>query len=169
MIYFLKRADGLVKIGTTTNFYRRLSQLEKEHQQLDILGWQAGDKATEKSLHKRFASLRIINEWFYPATDLMNYISHEAIEGAPSKPEKNLSNEQLYQMIYERDAYIQRMLANISEADKRFNTMKAQGIQGAMMGIDLAKGMIKQCEQIQKLENKVAELQRILYKNNMAS
>ncbi len=85
MIYFLKRADGLIKIGVTTNYYHRYSQLKSEHGALILLGWQDGNIATEQDLHKRFADYRVEKEWFKSEYILTQYIAQDTNHAVPPR------------------------------------------------------------------------------------
>lgn len=75
MVYFLQAPDGKVKIGTTIRLSQRLKQLAKEHGcELRVLAVVDGRYNVEKDLHRRFAHLRIVNEWFEPGDDLLGFI-----------------------------------------------------------------------------------------------
>ncbi|MFT8276099.1 GIY-YIG nuclease family protein [Kerstersia gyiorum] len=75
-VYFIKRQDGLIKIGYSHNPKARLSQLKQQHQcDMEILAATVGARELEKSLHDRFSSCRVSGEWFRPADDLMAHIS----------------------------------------------------------------------------------------------
>ena len=56
IIYFLKRADGDVKIGKTFEdlFNQRVQGIMREHGPLELLGIIDGYSAKERELHKRF-------------------------------------------------------------------------------------------------------------------
>lgn len=57
IIYFLQRANGDIKIGTTAifRFKRRRKQLENMHGSMTLLGIMEGSYAEEKALHKQFS------------------------------------------------------------------------------------------------------------------
>lgn len=65
-IYFLQRADGLIKIGTTTNFQARLTALTKAHGMLGVIRIIHGDHKRERSLHAKFKRFHEYGEWFRP-------------------------------------------------------------------------------------------------------
>lgn len=79
MIYFLRRADGAIKIGTTEKYYTRLSDLIKRHGDLELLGVMEGDREKEQEVHRRFAHARLNNkrktEWFQSCQELLDYIA----------------------------------------------------------------------------------------------
>jgi hypothetical protein len=76
VVYYLRRADGLIKIGTTGDYRKRLGDLTREHGPLSLLAVQQGYAAEEDEMHKRFAHLRVTGEWFRPAPDLFAWIVH---------------------------------------------------------------------------------------------
>lgn len=66
VIYYVLRADGLIKIGTTTNLANRLTALRSEHGKLDVLLTHCGDHKRERMMHAKFRELRVTGEWFRP-------------------------------------------------------------------------------------------------------
>ena len=70
-IYFLRRADGLIKIGYTANLKRRLEHLTKSHGALEVVRLINGDKHREKQLHTRFRAFNEYGEWFRPESELL--------------------------------------------------------------------------------------------------
>lgn len=80
MIYFVQAIDGgPIKIGTTGRLSTRLKQLGIEFgKDLRLLAVMDGSFEEEKSLHKRFAHLRIapsaLNERFEPDASLLGFI-----------------------------------------------------------------------------------------------
>lgn len=74
VIYYVRRADGLIKIGTTRELVNRMSSLQKEHGDLEVLLTHRGSYAREKELHGQFAGLRVTGEWFRPERELLNWI-----------------------------------------------------------------------------------------------
>lgn len=83
MIYFLQAsAGGAIKIGTTKCLSQRLGCLRSETgEELRVLAVMDGGRPEEKSLHRRFAHLRIgkyaLCEWFDPAGDLLDFITSD--------------------------------------------------------------------------------------------
>lgn len=75
-VYFIRREDGLVKIGYSHNPRARLGQLRQQHQcGMEIIATIQGAHSKEKELHRRFSRDRMQGEWFAPSEDLMNFIS----------------------------------------------------------------------------------------------
>ena len=64
VIYYVRRSDGLIKIGTTARFSHRMAALRKEHGSLKILLTHPGDRDREQQLHLKFRELRVEGEWF---------------------------------------------------------------------------------------------------------
>lgn len=75
IVYYIRReSDGLIKIGTSGNFRRRLPQLRAEHGALRILATHRGGREREQDTHKRFAGQHVIGEWFRPEEPLLSWI-----------------------------------------------------------------------------------------------
>lgn len=73
-VYFARReGNGLIKIGWSANVPNRMIALKAK-----LIGAVPGDEDDEKSLHERFAHLRVKGEWFKPADELLAYIRQEA-------------------------------------------------------------------------------------------
>lgn len=89
MLYFLKHVEtGLIKIGRTKNKSVRLSQLIKEHGDLELVGLLPGYKERESELHKQFSHLQVVGvlngvEWFAPDDELMTFIDSNASFNLP--------------------------------------------------------------------------------------
>jgi hypothetical protein len=86
MIYFLQRADGLIKIGTTNHYPQRLRALEKEEGKLALLGWAMGGMTEEGELHDQFALCRATykTEWFHPTPVLLAHIEEDCEKEMPA-------------------------------------------------------------------------------------
>ncbi len=84
MIYFLRRADGAIKVGYTgTNFDQRLYEHELRYGTLEILGMMDGDIRAEKAIHRRFRPYRAEartgeREWYHPTEELIAFIEANA-------------------------------------------------------------------------------------------
>ena len=78
--YFVQAASGPIKIGKSRNVLCRLQQFVW-HEPVAFLGFLDGDH--EPRLHEEFAHLRIRNEWFRPADELLAFISESAKPGVP--------------------------------------------------------------------------------------
>lgn len=89
MIYFLKRADGAIKIGTTNDYRSRVNGLRSEHGDLELIGWMDGGRDKEVELHAMFTSNRVgRSEWFTDSEEIAAYISTNAIKTPPKKHSK---------------------------------------------------------------------------------
>lgn len=78
VVYYLRRADGLIKIGTSCRFEARLATLTREYGQLEVLATHQGDRKAERVHHNRFRSAHVGGEWFQPVPELLAHI--EAIQ-----------------------------------------------------------------------------------------
>jgi hypothetical protein len=74
VVYYLLRADGLIKIGTTKNLPMRLANLQTEHGRLILLLTHCGDHKREHEMHQQFASDRVEGEWFRASVALVSWI-----------------------------------------------------------------------------------------------
>lgn len=83
LVYFLQ-ADigGPIKIGYTRKqkIYRRINELQTGNPYpLRFIGViNDATKDTEKSLHKKFAHIRLCGEWFKDCSELIDYIKDKA-------------------------------------------------------------------------------------------
>jgi hypothetical protein len=66
IVYLLKSANGLYKIGITKNINQRLTTIRKSPIKIELVhSIESGNAADlEKDLHSRFADNRVIGEWF---------------------------------------------------------------------------------------------------------
>jgi len=72
IVYFLRREDGMIKIGFTASYKSRLSSLQSEHGKLRLLLAYAGTRREEGAVHRRFALERVRGtEWFRPELRLL--------------------------------------------------------------------------------------------------
>jgi hypothetical protein len=88
IIYFLRREDGMIKIGVTGNYRHRLSSLQREHGPLRLLLAYAGTRKEEHEAHWRFYRARVgRTEWFRPELKLLLEIQRlrNAWNGQPSR------------------------------------------------------------------------------------
>lgn len=85
MIYFLKsHGTGLIKIGRTSYLRSRRAQLDHQYQEkLELLGVVSEDVFAERGLHKVFAKLRVVNEWFADSPSLRRFIAENATLDLP--------------------------------------------------------------------------------------
>lgn len=65
MVYFFRKDDGLIKIGTSDRVAERLAELQKHHGlDLEFLLSIPGSHPTERAFHKRFWKEHKYGEWF---------------------------------------------------------------------------------------------------------
>lgn len=66
LVYFVRRNDGLIKIGHTGNWPSRRTQLERQHGSIEVLGAivQVDGSKLEKRLHRELSAHRVEGEWF---------------------------------------------------------------------------------------------------------
>ncbi len=76
IVYYLERADGLIKIGTTSHYKARRAALVKQHGRLVLLAFEYGDATLEHARHDEFWWHRAnpIAEWFRPSPDLITHV-----------------------------------------------------------------------------------------------
>jgi hypothetical protein len=84
VIYFIEDGLGRIKIGFTDGDpYVRLQDLQTGSSvPLRLIGSMAGNKDTEKDLHRRFAAWRVLfagQEWFTPTDELMDLIQPKQV------------------------------------------------------------------------------------------
>ena len=83
VIYFIQCAD-FIKIGFSTNVHRRFYTIQNGNPHtLTILKTIPGTKEDEKRFHKRFAHLRVRNEWFKFTGSLKKYLDAETLIAPP--------------------------------------------------------------------------------------
>ena len=68
-VYFMRFGDR-IKIGFTTNLHKRLQHVPND----ELLASMPGSRHTETKMHKQFAHLRIVGEWFSMGPDLLEFI-----------------------------------------------------------------------------------------------
>lgn len=83
-VYFIQQGEmGFVKIGYSKNPAHRIMILQTAHgERLSMRACAPGGKEQERALHARFASLRVVGEWFRPGDELLAYIQTVAGKGA---------------------------------------------------------------------------------------
>lgn len=79
-VYFIRRNDGAIKIGASSNVPQRLATLRGiVGANIQLLATIPGGTKKEFELHKVFERYRIEGEWFSPGIDLLAYIESPAI------------------------------------------------------------------------------------------
>jgi len=83
VVYFIiRRGMPGVKIGTTTNLSKRLSELQSSTPDyLFVFGTLPGDKVVEKILHKKFATNRIRGEWYEFTPEMKRFVKKHRFQG----------------------------------------------------------------------------------------
>lgn len=78
-VYFMQDATGRIKIGyTSTEVERRRRAIESTiGAPVRLLACYPGTRALEKALHKKFAALRLLGEWFSDSPDVHRYIASQ--------------------------------------------------------------------------------------------
>jgi hypothetical protein len=75
MVYFIRAADGMVKIGTSTNVLKRVKDLASQSPvPLELVAVVPGNTTDEAALHDRFNDARDHGEWFRPVPELLEFI-----------------------------------------------------------------------------------------------
>lgn len=88
VVYFLQAGDaGPVKIGTATGLAARVRGLQTAHfDELWIIGWEPGGRATERRYHERFVAHRMRREWFRPHESVLECASALAAKAGATAP-----------------------------------------------------------------------------------
>lgn len=82
VVYYLRRANGDIKIGYSAQLPVRVATLTRTHGLLDLLGTEPGDWRLEYERHLQFRSSRADGpgqEWFRPAPELLLHIERLAV------------------------------------------------------------------------------------------
>lgn len=74
-VYYVRRPDDAIKIGTTWNLKARM-QAFRNATPVELLASHSGGQVAEAALHRRFKHLRLDGEWFHPGQDLLAHIRH---------------------------------------------------------------------------------------------
>ena len=87
IVYYLQRADGLVKIGFSRRWTTRLATLTNEHGSLVLLAAHTGGRPAERHWHHHFRKDRVEGEWFRLSSDLAAHVEAVGIPvGLPTRP-----------------------------------------------------------------------------------
>lgn len=71
MIYAARVEDGLIKVGCSTDIYRRMAQLHG-----DLLGFRFGDMDEEREIHASLAAhVHHGREWYYPTLEVIAFVN----------------------------------------------------------------------------------------------
>lgn len=76
VVYYLRRADGAIKIGFSIELDRRMSTLAEAYGPLELLASEPGGWHKENERHRQFERLRLHRnrEWFKAERGLMSHI-----------------------------------------------------------------------------------------------
>lgn len=106
MIYFLRRADGAIKIGTTDKYRTRLSTLTTEYGELELLGLMEGDREEEQRIHEQFTQSRMgpdrRTEWFHSSPEILDYIAKNTHLNIPKARDKTVKITDKTHMLLQR-------------------------------------------------------------------
>ncbi len=82
-VYFIRRGeDGPIKIGWSRSPVGRMAQLQTGQEvQLHLLAMAPGGSREESELHRRFASSRMVGEWFKATPMLCAYVRQVRSQG----------------------------------------------------------------------------------------
>jgi hypothetical protein len=87
IVYFMQSAGGSVKIGTTKNLPRRLSDLQRASgNSITVIRQCPGSRPTERWFHERFAEQRGIGEWFVFHPDMLTVDPPQEADLRPTGP-----------------------------------------------------------------------------------
>ena len=75
IVYYVRRPDGMIKIGTSRVADSRLGDVAREHGPLTLMAFHAGARREESAMHRRFKALRVEGEWFSPGLVLLGHIT----------------------------------------------------------------------------------------------
>lgn len=73
-VYYLRRRDGSIKIGTTRRPHERYREVARDQGPVRVLATHVGDVDAEHRMHARFADHRLDGEWFAPHPELLAWI-----------------------------------------------------------------------------------------------
>lgn len=75
VVYYLKRQDGFIKIGFSSQFKKRLATLKSKHGSLEVLATHRGSIEAESAIHNLFSSARLgTSDWFTPTEKIFSHI-----------------------------------------------------------------------------------------------
>ncbi len=128
-IYFVRRSDDLVKIGTSHDIAYRLKTLAKKFGRLDVLGTMPGDRLLEREVHAVFDAERVEGEWFRESPDLTGLL----VTLATGTVEEVL--DLVESVALSRDVATRKREADLRQADVRAGAERwAELVRGARAG-----------------------------------
>jgi hypothetical protein len=76
VVYAIRTADGLIKIGSTADLDNRLKWYTATHGEHELLCFIPGALVDERALHDRFVAHRAHGrEWYYPTPEILDWIN----------------------------------------------------------------------------------------------
>jgi hypothetical protein len=75
IVYYVRRPDGMIKIGTSRSPGSRLESIARTHGSLLLVAFHGGARAEEAAIHRIFKVLHIGGEWFRPELPLLEHIA----------------------------------------------------------------------------------------------
>jgi hypothetical protein len=86
VIYFIRAANGAIKIGYSVNPVARLATMQTGSPvHLELVAVVTGTQRDEKALHAQFAEHRISGEWFEPAPALIAMVNSLPLYAPPPR------------------------------------------------------------------------------------
>ena len=70
-VYFVRRADGLIKIGFSTNVSGRIDSFRTTLGTVELLATASGGRNRESRYHRQYAEHRVHGEWFRPCPEIL--------------------------------------------------------------------------------------------------
>jgi hypothetical protein len=116
IVYYLRRDDGLIKIGTTWRPASRMGTLRREHGDLRLLLTHSGTHHEEHALHRRFGELRVTGEWFLTRKRLTDWIRKCRLDPLyAEQPDEIVSMDVIREVC--REGNIASRIANMKASD----------------------------------------------------
>lgn len=75
IVYYIRRPDGMIKIGTSRAAGSRLDSIARKHGKLVLMAFHTGARAEEAAIHRKFKALHIGAEWHRPELPLLEHIA----------------------------------------------------------------------------------------------
>ena len=83
LVYFVRRSDGMIKIGYTKNWTYRWPDLKQMYGDLEFLGYIPSRRAGERLLHWYFTHCHLHHEWFSPDDEMYDLIDRYGCREIP--------------------------------------------------------------------------------------
>lgn len=130
-LYFLQRADGLIKIGITGNLSKRVTLLVRSHGPLKVLKTVVGGRLQEVALHNKLAKHRQFGEWFAAAPEVLAAIeaTQDAKDAGAVTQARKVGDDWERQFVMRAERYVKACLdARTSRLGPAQNTVRLQEI-----------------------------------------